>query len=292
MINIAILGLGAIGKLIYSSLSAVHTLNISYIDERPSHLNQKRSFIFSNKLNGKEYEVKPSYCSNLSDQQLVILCTKTYQSMNALASINGKIRPEIPIVILQNGMGNEQILQQSVPNPYILATTDCGAYVKNNKLCVTAIGTVTYDSLNICGLNLNSLSGIVPWEPTDNINEAIFKKLAVNSVINPITAIYDLKNGEILQQRELCENLIKEIYTISKLNNFNFTRDYLRDIVYGVAKSTRENYSSMHEDLKYGRRTEIDSIVGYLLNQAKKYNISLPNLESVYKIIKANILKE
>ena len=270
MINIAILGLGAIGKLIYSSLSAVHTLNISYIDERPSHLNQKRSFIFSNKLNGKEYEVKPSYCSNLSDQELVILCTKTYQSMNALASINGKIRPEIPIVILQNGMGNEQILQQSVPNPYILATTDCGAYVKNNKLCVTAIGTVTYDSLNICGLNLNSLSGIVPWEPTDNINEAIFKKLAV----------------------ELCENLIKEIYTISKLNNFNFTRDYLRDFVYGVAKSTRENYSSMHEDLKYGRRTEIDSIVGYLLNQAKKYNISLPNLESVYKIIKANILKE
>ena len=48
----------------------------------------------------------------------------------------------------------------------------------------------------------------------------------------------------------------------------------------------------MHEDLKYGRQTEIDSIVGYLLNQAKKYNISLPNLESVYKIIKANILKE
>jgi aspartate-semialdehyde dehydrogenase len=58
LINIAILGLGAIGKLIYSSLSAVHTLNISYIDERPSHLNQKRSFIFSNKLNGKEYEVQ------------------------------------------------------------------------------------------------------------------------------------------------------------------------------------------------------------------------------------------
>ena len=285
--NIGILGFGAIGKLIHSCLILKQELNVTYIDERHYHNMESTQYILKSVATGEEKNICARRCTETDKLDLIILCTKTYQTRDAISTIKNIIRPAVPIVILQNGMGNDIIVRNCIKNPYILATTDCGAYVDDHILFATAFGPVTYDQKNSTNTDLKKLgTDLIAWEAADCIKEKLFRKLVINAVINPVTAIYDIKNGEILQHKELCDSVIAELYQISKSENYRFSQEDLRKFVYQVSIKTQNNYSSMHEDLKYHRATEIDSIVGYLLNRAKEYNIEVPKLKSLYEQLK------
>lgn len=275
--KIGILGFGSIGKLVFASLSLNKELEVSYIDER-SHARSQCGFTYKDLATNKTQYLIANRVLDLNALDLIILTTKTYQTKSALTNIS----LETPLVILQNGMGNEE----QIKNPYILATTDCGAYVSENILNISHLGTITYDQHNALNLDLSFLStSLIPWNPTDQINLMLFRKLVINAVINPITALYQIKNGEIFQYKALCNKLLDEIALISHRAHYPFSREELENFVYSVAQKTKDNYSSMCVDVKNKRRTEIDNIVGYLLKLASAYNIDPINLKMIYNQI-------
>lgn len=284
MIKIGILGFGAIGRLIFTSLSNCNNMYLSFIDERP-YTKNTISFNYINIKNNQNKLVTAPKCTEINDLDLVILTTKTYNTATALESIKNKISKNIPITIVQNGMGNDLIVRNIVPNPYVLCSTNCGAYRDKDKLICTHIGSIIYDASQKFIDIKDFKASFIPWIPDNNINHKLFGKLAINAVINPITAIYDIKNGEIITHKEECEKIINEIFQISKREGYSYSFEELQQLIYSTAESTKFNYSSMHQDLKHNNKTEIDSIVGYLINLAKHHNISVPTLKLIYNRI-------
>ncbi|MHA2160137.1 MAG: ketopantoate reductase family protein, partial [Candidatus Thorarchaeota archaeon] len=55
----------------------------------------------------------------------------------------------------------------------------------------------------------------------------------------------------------------------------------------GTAKATGDNINSMLQDLRAGKRTEIDAITGEVIRLAKELGIDTPSSESVYALVKA-----
>lgn len=114
------------------------------------------------------------------------------------------------------------------------------------------------------------------------IKRSQLQKLVVNAIINPLTAIFRCKNGQLLESPaslELMKLLLSETGPIVRAllpsPSDQFSDDNLLDLVRTVAHKTGANTSSMLQDVQAGRRTEIDYINGYVVAQGK--TLGLPH---------------
>ncbi|WP_010270150.1 ketopantoate reductase family protein [Paenibacillus senegalensis] len=117
----------------------------------------------------------------------------------------------------------------------------------------------------------------------------IWNKLIVNAVINPLTAISGVKNGELLEdawRRELAGKLYEEAREVALSLGIPIADDLWEQIV-AVCKRTAANHSSMLQDRMERRKTEIDWINGSLLKLAHRQGIPCPNHESIVRQVKA-----
>jgi len=113
------------------------------------------------------------------------------------------------------------------------------------------------------------------------------RKFIVNCVINPLTAILKVPNGELLTNQhyfQLFNTLFNEISVILQLENDDA---YYENLV-GVCRNTDINRSSMLKDLEENRPTEIDAILGYILQEAINKNLEAPLVHTFYHLIKGS----
>jgi 2-dehydropantoate 2-reductase len=125
----------------------------------------------------------------------------------------------------------------------------------------------------------------------DQLVQIQLRKLAVNAVINPLSARFDCINGDIFKRddiRKLIRPMIEEISavlqaillarnpstSVSVLRQFDSEtlENYIMEIGVKVAK----NSSSMREDVRAGRQSEIHYINGYIVRQGRTFDIPCP----------------
>jgi 2-dehydropantoate 2-reductase len=135
----------------------------------------------------------------------------------------------------------------------------------------------------------------------DEILAAQLKKLVINSVVNPLTALYNCKNGQVFDSAvasKVADLLLQEAGVIVRaiLRSRSgqsrssalavFTDEKLREYVDDVVQKTARNTSSMLQDVQAGRQTEIDYINGYLVHQAKVMGLPHKQHEEVVQLIR------
>lgn len=120
----------------------------------------------------------------------------------------------------------------------------------------------------------------------DRLRAVQLGKLVVNSVINPLTAILECENGQILERKEgrrmmgllleeagpIVRALLSEAGTLQRWGE-EFSDTALRNRVVQVAESTALNISSMLQDVRDNKRTEIYYINRYLATEAKRLGL-------------------
>jgi 2-dehydropantoate 2-reductase len=231
----------------------------------------------------------------LSNADLLLVTVKAWQVSGALEPLLSKLHPDLIVLAMHNGMGTFDYLVDNLPNnPLLFATTSHGALKMNDSdVKHTGWGETKLGALNQKGLSCQFLTDVLnhalaPVEWQENIHHALLLKLAVNCAINPLTALNNIKNGQLSTDSysPLLEKLIDEICCVINAEGLTITREALTTVVNKVIISTADNYSSMHQDIAHQRRTEIDFITGYLLERAKCHNISVPINDSLFQKIK------
>jgi 2-dehydropantoate 2-reductase len=124
----------------------------------------------------------------------------------------------------------------------------------------------------------------VGFTPTELLQLQL-EKLAVNSVLNPLTVLLDARNGSILYNFAITRNmrlLLAEtslvICSLPELQNIpnvakRFSSQRLETLVVSVANTTRDNISSMLADVRAGRQTEVEYINGYIVKRGEEMGI-------------------
>jgi 2-dehydropantoate 2-reductase len=116
----------------------------------------------------------------------------------------------------------------------------------------------------------------------------LLKKLYINSIINPLTAIWNIPKGglfETKERRELIYKLMDEILLVLSSENINWDKAYAERLMRLAIENTPNWPSSMHVDLLSNRETEIDFINGALLKIAHKNGIEMPVNKSIIEKI-------
>jgi 2-dehydropantoate 2-reductase len=134
--------------------------------------------------------------------------------------------------------------------------------------------------LTQAGLKTEAVSAIVP---------ELWAKAILNAGINSITAITGLPNGQLLAQpglKELLERTVREGQAVAEATGIALPSEDLVERARLVASMTAENKSSMLQDIERGRPTEVDSINGAIVQQARALGLEAPVNAALWALVK------
>jgi 2-dehydropantoate 2-reductase len=214
----------------------------------------------------------------------LIITTKAADVLPALLQVIKQLAADAPVILVHNGLGvYEQVISHYPAALVYCAITTEGAYLDSHGALIhaghgdTRVGQP--DRL-LPAPELTDLlapNGVWIWD--QHIQLSLWRKLMINCAINPLTAIHQCRNGELLdnpQWREETLALIAELATVSAAAGFTTVAATLESAVTEVIRATAANTSSMRQDIAQGRVTEIDAITGYCCRRARQLNIATP----------------
>jgi 2-dehydropantoate 2-reductase len=290
-LNIGIIGLGAIGCLISSQLPVSAKIFALPRDTK----SQSYSFQLISDNQSQDFQW-PVWQGELLD--IVILCCKASQCQQALQQWRSAISPETQIVLLQNGLGQHEELLKTFPHHALFAASTTEGAFRSQPDIVTHAGKGQTQwgfyggEKQAFKLSLPSLKSDHHW--SEAITQVLLDKLAINATINPLTVKYQCKNGALLTQPAA----LSDLKALSKETEVFFQKMYwpisfnLFEKSQLIAQLTANNFSSMLQDVKNQRPTEIDFINGYLLNEATNNDFKLPLSQSLVNLVKSYELQK
>jgi 2-dehydropantoate 2-reductase len=231
---------------------------------------------------------------------LILICVKSYGTPEA-AQMAAWIPGDAPVLTLQNGLGNWEALAETLPISRVLVgVTPSGAtLLGEGHVREAGIGTIRLgapsgprSSAEHAAAILNA--GGLPAEVKDDIEAALWFKAMVNAAINPITAVTDLTNGELLADADLMKHAVaiaEEVAGIAEVCGIGLAAQLggksPGEVVADVCRLTAQNRSSMLQDVTAGRRTEIESINGEIARRAAECGLRAPLCEEMVRQIHA-----
>lgn len=284
--RIGIIGSGALGLLCSSYLSRNHTVTLYVRREEQLRALQAKPITLEVKgTSGRQSEnVTFKLMTELGEEDCFLVAVKQAGIASVLQQLTG-IKNTVPTVFMQNGMGHLDAIQ-TINAPSYLGIVQHGA-VRETDLAVHHLGLGMIKLAPVSG-TVQEAKKIVeqldrpdfPFQLEKNWEQLVKEKLIVNAVINPLTALFDVKNKAIIENkhiRNIAIKLCEESARALKIDG-----ELAWHLVGTVAASTGENTSSMRADRLQGKQTEIEAISGYILKQNED---PMPYTRFVYEAI-------
>ncbi len=233
-------------------------------------------------------------CSRQGPLQLVLLPLKAFDIQPALTQLLAELSPTAQIVLCHNGMGTIDAARAllSTSQGLWFASTTHGAFKPNpQQICHSGIGSTVLGPCNAaarhCPLPIASMldQALGPIQQVEDIQRYLWRKLAINSVINPLTALHQCRNGALAEPafQQHIQQLLSEFSALAAAANQTLPLPELQDLVHQVIRQTAANYSSMQQDVAAGRRTELAAITGFVLQQAAQLQQAVPAHQALYQ---------
>lgn len=293
-----IMGAGAMGGL-FGGLLTLSGEDIWLVSTRKDHIDTIRSRGLILEDRGKTHLIRVNAttdATSIGKADLVLFFVKTYQTEKAVSDSLVLQKENTIFLTLQNGLGNEEAICKAVDRKKVmLGVTHHGAtllgpgHVRHAGWGKTEIGELeggVSERANRIALIFQRAG--IETHVSSQIYDLIWEKLLINVGINALTALTGLKNGQLLDYPEtlrLMEALVTEAAEVAKRKGIRVGQNPIEK-VRNVAEATRENRSSMGQDFDYKRRTEIDSINGAIIREAKNLGVSVPYNQVITDLIK------
>ncbi|MGG4092780.1 ketopantoate reductase family protein [Paenibacillus lautus] len=207
------------------------------------------------------------------------------------------------LICFQNGTGHLERLQDLLPvwTIYAAITTEGAKRSSSVSVLHAGHGTTTIGKMMPAGSPLDPFSqenheielvkqlNRAGFEAflSNQMDEMIYRKLLMNAVINPLTALWRIPNGALLSSPErvrLMKQLYHEGIAVYEAGGIPYGSG-LWEWIISVCQSTSGNTSSMLKDVMDGRTTEVAWINGSIVRLGQKYGISVPTHELVTQLI-------
>lgn len=228
---------------------------------------------------------------------LALVLVKSWQTGRAAEQLARCLSPDGLALTLQNGLGNLEILASAVgQDRAALGVTTCGATLLGpGHVRVGGIGP-TYLGPHP---GLDRLAGLLEEagfevERSDDLQGLQWSKLAVNTGINPVSALLGVPNGALLELPGLQEVLraaVDETAAVAAARGVKMAFQDPAGETIKVAERTGENLSSMLQDIRRGAPTEIDAICGAVVREGARLGIDTPVNRTLWNLVRGRAAK-
>jgi 2-dehydropantoate 2-reductase len=240
--------------------------------------------------------------SRVEGCDVVLVLVKAWASAEAVAPLQPYLTRDSIVVTLQNGLGNASALRAALlrdgmrPHVYLGVTTQAAMRVEPGVVVHTGSGiTAIGRRANPVNASLSAIAQAMSGASlqtvaVDDIHRWVWRKLAVNAAINPLTALGGVANRAIASDPALktaAENIAREVVAVGKASGVKIELAEVLASIEDVARSTGDNRSSMLVDLETGLPTEIDAINGAIVAEARRHAIKVPANQVMTALVRA-----
>jgi len=286
--GVAIVGAGALGTLLASRLArgggAVRVLA----------RRRDRALALRREAPDAVTTAEPT---DLLPAALVVLCVKSHDTADAARRIAAALAANpAPVVSLQNGWGHMDVLAASLPPvPLVAGTTTLGAYWDEAGRYHVSLAGVTVFAAWSEGGERHAADAAARFQAAGltatiagDARDLLWRKLVLNTAVNPITAVRGVPNGAVRTTPDLWS---LSLAAAREAVAVGAARGHLRAAydpepeLERLLRDTAENRSSMAQDVARGRRTESDAIVGSVLREGAAAGVETPVIASLATLL-------
>jgi len=301
--RVAVMGAGAVGSY-FGGMLARSGVHVTFIT-RPAHAVAIRANgLFMDTLTFKERVTVEcaTDASGVKDAEFVLFSVKTLDIEDAARAIAPHLAPGAIVVSLQNGVDNVARIRaasgiDAIPAVvYVAAAIPEPGRIKHSGRGELIIGDFPGSAHaqdpqpTRTGRVAALFTGAgVPCKVSDNIEADLWTKMVMNCAGNPITAIAQTSYGHAARNpetRELMRKVIEESVAVARASGVRLPDVDMAEAGLKLAETLGEATSSTAQDLARGKRTEIDSLNGYIVRRGAELGIATPVNFALHALVK------
>lgn len=239
--------------------------------------------------------------ADVRDADLLLVAVKSHHTESAVAPLAPHLRRDACVLSLQNGVDNAERIAAILPNPvyaavvYVGTDTDGPGRIRHTGRGDLLIGRPR--NLPARGDAAADLARIarrfedahVPCPVSEDIDAALWSKLALNCALNPVSALTQARYRAMAAQadiRELMERLVREAVAVAAAEGIALDAQALVAGMWKLMAAMPEQQSSTAQDLQQGRPTEIDSLNGFVARRAQVHGIDASVNRALHALVK------
>ncbi len=291
--TIYIIGAGAIGKAlaVFLKLEGRKVILVRGSVDKLGSIIKTISMTYANN-SSLTAEVEITTFSQLSNLNgLIVLTNKSYGNKNLAEKLKAKIGNN-PLVLLQNGLGIEQVFVDNkftkIYRCVLFATCQIGADNKLNfkPVAICPIGIINGDESELDNLISALNTPYFQFKSECNIQSIIWKKAVVNIIFNSICPLLEIDNGIFFRNEaaiKMAKSIIDECLLVSGKLGIRLLKEEVLESVLLISKMSDGQLISTLQDINNGRKTEIETLNHVVVAIAKSQNLG-------HKILKTKLL--
>ena len=204
-------------------------------------------------------------------------------------------------MLCQNGWGNAEIFAEHFPKDRIKSGRVITGFRRPHKHQVDI--TVHADAIHLGSLFDDPISGLqrlssaidaggIPCEVTPTVSRDLWAKMLYNCMLNGLSTVFDVPYGvlgESPHTRELMETIAHEVYAVMTAagypTHWASAEDYIDTFYKHQLPPTYQHEPSMLQDVRSGKRTEIDALNGAVVSLGKQHGVPTPANTTVTRMI-------
>ncbi|MCX5876493.1 MAG: 2-dehydropantoate 2-reductase [Deltaproteobacteria bacterium] len=300
--RVAVVGPGALGCLLATTLCRIRgDIWVLDHDSQRAALLQYSGLTLERAGRIEHFPIQATAdAQEIGPVALVLLCVKSPALGQTLPSLLPLLTKNTLLFAWQNGIGHLPVLAGAeLPCAVALAVTSLGAHlvgpgrVRFGGAGATSLGFLDEASLEAQlalqeAAELFRVAGLEVRVEADILAQ-VWNKLLVNVGINALTALHNCENGALLENGEalaLMRAAVLEAASVAQAKGIAIAPEPVARTI-AVCQATAGNISSMLQDVRGNRRTEIEAINGAVLEEARRLGIPAPVNAELFAAVKA-----
>ncbi|MGA6828355.1 2-dehydropantoate 2-reductase [Nitrospira sp. NS4] len=303
MENILMVGAGSVGGFFGAHL-AKNNPNVSFL-LRPKTLAAVKQNGLTIRSASGTFTVHPPAASDpreLPKPDLIILSVKAYDLDEVMGQLDPVLTDQTVILTLQNGVDTEDRLIARLQRDcvvggvaFIYSKIAAPGVIDHYKKGAVAIGELMgHKSPRLLAIAEIFKQAGIPCQLTDDVRKSKWEKMCWNCVFNPLTVIVDDKVAKTLEHPEMLRvihQIVQEVAAVAASVKVPLSPDMAEKVVRWT-QEIRDIHTSMYDDWKAGRPTEIDYLNGYIVRLGRELGVPTPVNEALTAMIKTITEKE
>lgn len=287
--RIAVWGGGSLGLLWSARLAGKfdRLLVVTHTERQASAINRAGIDLTTQAGEQKNLRVHAKQADLIGEDapfDVILVMVKQVHLPEVFPLLQKAVHSNTQVLFFQNGWGHQTLLEELSPvcQTYLVVTTE-GALKRGDQQVVhtgkgiSRVGSFPEKQAEPPS-GLRELLAKDLFQYDQNILQRVWEKLSINCVVNPLTAWYGIRNGDLLNPEYDQEKkaILTEVIHVASLEEIRLPEQKMWKQIHQVCRYTAMNFSSMLQDIQNKRPTEIDFMNGAIVRLGKQHRIETP----------------